>query len=168
MDERKVIKPSITSKGILPKRVTGLLPWRKWSIKKSEIVYMPFYIFKCEGNIILAVDALMGIFRLFPENVFKEFQYSKEIKGFDFMISPLEAYKIAEKEITIHIPVLKRRGLNIGKIDKDPERILYPFWVFYLERKEKIKVYLVDAVTGAPGGPKLLRAFFKAIQRPSS
>lgn len=174
MNETIRLKGQLKPEGLLPKRALGFFPWSRWKIKSKEMVFLPFYVFPGEGGaenkLAWAVDGIKGSFRVFSLDALKnridrEGYYQKD---FQFRISLPEAKDIAEREAPIHKRFLEKRGIRVSKPGGNHIRILYPFWVFYLEKKGKIKVVLVDAINGTPGGPKLNKAFYEALDKPSS
>ncbi len=152
-----------------PRRVLGILPWRKWKLAKVELVRFPFWAFPWSGKGpggAWAVDALDGNFRLLHPDALEDRPGDPPGTALElpFRIGEEEARELVRRNVPLHLPLLRRAGLDAPPpLEGRGIPLLYPFWVGYLERKGRIRPVLADAVTGAPGGPALARTFLKGI-----
>ena len=152
-----------------PKKAFGILPWRKWKLKKVELVRFPFWAFLWTGKGpggAWAVDAVDGGFRLLhPEALRREGEGVEPALEFPFLLSREEARLLVKRLAPLHLPLLRRAGLEaLPLLEEEGVPMLYPFWAGYLERKGRARPILSDAVTGAPGGPALVRTFLRGLE----
>ncbi len=163
--------PGIPKERAFPRKALGILPWRRWSLRKVELVRFPFWAFPWTGKGpggAWAVDALEGGLRLLHPGLLEE---DREAPGsapdleFPFRLSREEALEIVRRQAPLHVPLLRRAGLEaLPSLEEEGIPLLYPFWAGYLERKGRIRPLLADAVTGAPGGPSLTRTFLSGLE----
>ncbi len=166
--------PRVPREKAFPRRAFGILPWRKWKPVKVELVRFPFWAFPWAGDGpggAWAVDALDGNFRLLHPEALEESgeERREQVLELPFRIGREEARELVRRNVPLHLPLLRRAGLNAPPpLEGDGIPLLYPFWAAYLERKGRIRPVLADAVTGAPGGPALARTFLRGLEGISS
>lgn len=151
------------------------------SPERLEIVYLPFYLFdvSVENNeerknartnqhkVTLSVDGLLGDIVLYAEDCLDSEKDPKK-PGLtpDFEISSSVAAKIAlekYKDILLEHGLRTRSHLGAKGISEG-EKIFYPFWIGYFQRKKGYDFKALDALSGEIQGVKMRRVFIRALK----
>jgi len=150
--------------------------------EKTEILYMPFYLFdvllepdkNVPANsrtnrqwITLSVDGLLGHTVLYATDVSDgEADLKSSALFCDFEISASAASKMALEQ---YKGILLEHGLRTrssphAKEISEGKRIFYPFWIAYVKTKRGYDFKALDAVSGEIQGIRMRRLFMKALK----
>lgn len=147
---------------------------------RLERVWMPYYLLEFSvlskdvaHGVTVSVDGCAGEFSQFDEaSVLRTEAIDDE--HYAPKLSEEEALTIGKRELTNVVLRQRSRGEKprIGDL-QSTRLLLYPFWVYYYERRRgKIDIAVLDAVTGAKGGAKtkiaLLEAFVSRSHKEST
>jgi len=140
--------------------------------ERLERVWMPYYLFEygleskgLERSVVVSVDGWAGEFSLFGtsptvnDESIEEDWYSPKLDGD-------EAQAIAKRELALAVLRRRSRGEkpSVGGL-LSSDLLLYPFWVYYYERRPgALDILVQDAVTGAKGGAKTKVAILEAFK----
>jgi hypothetical protein len=160
-----------------------LPPQKPSSPEKVELLYLPFYLFdvlveKIEKGqsktlqnnqrVSLSVDGLLGHVVLYADtNLNFEKERKTAVPACNFEISASEAAKKAldqYKGILLEHGMRTRRSSNAKEISEG-QKIYYPFWIGYYQKRHGYDFKAVDAVSGEIQGMRMRRIFVRMLKK---
>lgn len=158
-----------STKRLFFRRATPKYPLKS---ERLERVWMPYYLFEftldskgVERPVVVSVDGWAGEFSLFGKSPTLNDELIEEDR-FSPKLDSEKAQAIAKRELTLAVLRRRSRGEkpSVGNLIST-DLLLYPFWVYYYERKPgALDILIQDAVTGAKGGAKTKVAILQAFK----
>jgi len=147
---------------------------KKNILKKVELVYLPYYLFKIllsterreRKEVCISADGISGNFSFFTAEKI-DFTEKPEGDSFDFVISRKEAEKKALEEyrwLLIKHSFTKSRLPRLETIS-ETSLIYYPYWVGYYERGGRYDFRALDGISGEFGGIRMREVFLSAFRQ---
>lgn len=148
--------------------------------QRLEIVYLPFYFFHIsvqkEGKgrdeklplikeVTLSVDGLLGHSVFYAKNDLDVVGGTKS-PVCAFEITPAEAQEIVLSEYRAFLLEhgLRTRSMPRAEEISGGEKIFYPFWIGYFQKRGQYDFIALDAVSGEIQGIKMRKVFMKAFR----
>lgn len=146
---------------------------KKLPLKKIELIYLPYYLFKAsiktnaeKLEVWLSVDAIAGTFGLFEE---ENLLFEKTPRGeiFNFVIDSEKARQIASDEYRWFLirHSLRRKNPPVIEQIEEYRKIYFPYWVGYYKKKGAYDFRAIDGVSGKLQGIKMRRVFLLALHQ---
>jgi len=148
---------------------------KPFSLEKIELFYLPFYVFEivCERGaekqkMRISLDGLFGSSLFF---IREGLRYKSKIDHLvsPFVLSLTDAKKKALEEfrwLLLEQGLRNKKSLSGSKIT-GTEKIYYPFWVGYFQKRKAYDFRALDGVSGEIAGVKMRRIFLKAFKEAS-
>jgi len=157
----------------LARRGTRFFARRKPKPEKIELIYFPYYLFRIvlsvedkQREIFVAADGVLGEFA-FMEMETLDFLEEADAHRFSFHID-MESAK--ESILDEYKWILVKHGFhrkNPPRMEAvtDTQQLYYPYWVAYYKKRKGYDFNAVDAVSLAPIGISIRRAFLAAFSQ---
>ena len=140
---------------------------------KTEILYLPYYCFEMElvGSgepqlVRVAVDGLIGDALFFITRKFETNPVENQLTG-DFEINESRAQEIAVdqyKRMLLEHGLRNKTATTVNDIS-EADRMLFPFWIGYIQKGGNFDFKALDAVSGELQGVRMRKVFLKAIRQ---
>ncbi len=145
---------------------------RKKKIVKTDLFYLPFYLFiittvtnkKDNASELICVDGVEGTFSFFKET---EYTNTPGIPGFIFnsVIEMEKARQLGLEEyrrILLKLSFKNRIAIEVESIKFD-KKVFYPYWVGYYYRGKSLDFEIIDGLNGEKQGNKMRSIFIYAL-----
>ena len=154
------------------RRLFGRLRAPKFpNLPSAELIWFPYFLVEIEAinknvpkSVMTSVEGWTGAFALFDMDADL---VTGVIEGprFPPKLDEDASAKIARTQL--QIAILRQRGAEKPVVNAvlSVERLLYPLWVYYHERRRGlIDIKIIDAVTGAKGGAQTRKGVLEAFK----
>jgi hypothetical protein len=141
------------------------------SVKRVELVYLPFYLFDIfvqlprKQKVTLSVDGLLGHSVFFiKDDLDVERGTKNAVCSFGLSLDDAQKIVLGEyKAFLLEHGLRTRSAPQTEKISRG-RKIFYPFWVGYFTRKGRYDFIASDAVSGEIQGVKMRKVFMRAFR----
>jgi uncharacterized protein YkuJ len=160
---KEILQPVISKdnagaifQNLTQKKLLKIIPAPGMKALQLELMYLPFYIFEVTTedrgearNALFSADGIQGAVVPFSP-VIEVYAESTGIRIRDFVLSK----ERAEDRIGAHMKGLAleqsmklRRTISVKRIEYK-QKLQFPFWIVYFQKKEKYDFKAIDAISG--------------------
>jgi len=142
----------------------------KKKIVHAELIYIPGYMFSVscshikKNHLNVFVDSIIGEFALLSsKNQFFDYIIQKEKILREIPIDQAREIAVNEMKRMFLWRSLKTKKKIPMDIITDSDFLMYPYWIGYFKKKEKIDFQAIDAVSGKEQGAKMKPLFIQYL-----
>lgn len=175
---KKLLQPIISIENaeslfqeLAKKKKLKIFPSPHLSLMKTEMLYLPFFIFEIEleekgtiRHVRFSADGIEGIVSPYsPES--ESHAEQTDCQTYDFVITKSEAeMRVRElsRGLVLEHGLKFNRNASVKQIEFR-EKIHFPFWIFYFQKKGRYDFKAMDAVSGEFTPIKMRQLFLKVF-----